>query len=207
MRLKGLQVLSAPERFVAETVAQARLDLREALGRGDYKDAALICRGLRESGLISQVIGQETIEVIIKKEYAAMVTEETRAKVLEYAEQCPGAKPSEISAMLKEQGIDISRQAITPILRPDIKTGRKSPKPKKPEEKKPKELRKPEEKVDHPAWYQSGKIEAIDVITAFGLDFCLGNAVKYILRAGRKNPDTFNEDLEKAIWYLERSKK
>ena len=38
--------------------------------------------------------------------------------------------------------------------------------------------------VDHPPHYQSAAgIEAIDVIEAFGLGFCLGNAVKYILRA------------------------
>ena len=47
-------------------------------------------------------------------------------------------------------------------------------------------------------------LEAIDVIEAWRLNFHLGNAIKYILRAGRK-PDThFSTDIEKAVWYLQR---
>lgn len=57
--------------------------------------------------------------------------------------------------------------------------------------------------IDHPAHYCSDGIEAIDVIEAFGLGFCLGNVVKYVLRAGRKSADAL-EDLRKAQWYLER---
>ena len=41
--------------------------------------------------------------------------------------------------------------------------------------------------VTHPAYYKDRKIEPIDVIEAWGLDFCLGNAVKYIARAGKKD--------------------
>jgi hypothetical protein len=59
------------------------------------------------------------------------------------------------------------------------------------------------ETVDHPNHYKSGGIEAIDVIEAFGLGFCLGNTVKYVLRAGRKTPDAIR-DLEKARWYIDR---
>lgn len=36
------------------------------------------------------------------------------------------------------------------------------------------------------------------------LNFCRGNAVKYIARAGAKNPDTEIEDLQKAAWYIDR---
>lgn len=55
--------------------------------------------------------------------------------------------------------------------------------------------------VDSPAHYNVGSIEVIDAIDAWGLNFCLGNAVKYIARAGHKTPD-IKADLEKAIWYL-----
>jgi hypothetical protein len=48
-------------------------------------------------------------------------------------------------------------------------------------------------------------IEAIDVIEAFELDFLRGNAVKYILRAGRKDPAKYKEDLAKAKWYIDRA--
>lgn len=59
-----------------------------------------------------------------------------------------------------------------------------------------------EENVNHPSHYQSSTIEVIEVIEAFGLGFNLGNAIKYILRAGKKN--LLVEDLEKAVWYLKR---
>lgn len=46
--------------------------------------------------------------------------------------------------------------------------------------------------------------EAIKVIEAWGLGFCLGNTLKYICRAGLKDNDGL-EDLEKAAWYLNRA--
>jgi len=59
--------------------------------------------------------------------------------------------------------------------------------------------------VNHPSHYQSDAgIEVIDVIEAYGLGFCLGNAIKYVLRAGRKNAETYVEDLKKARWYIDR---
>jgi len=62
------------------------------------------------------------------------------------------------------------------------------------------------ERIDHPTHYGGAEdpYEAIKVIEAWGLDFCLGNTLKYISRAGKKNPDKTIEDLEKAKWYLER---
>lgn len=58
--------------------------------------------------------------------------------------------------------------------------------------------------VDHPSHYTAGGIEVIDAIEAWELGFCLGNAVKYIARAGKKDPDKELEDLRKAAWYLDR---
>lgn len=66
------------------------------------------------------------------------------------------------------------------------------------------------EKVNHPNHYNKGGIEAIDVIEAWGLGFCLGNTVKYISRAGEKAEAGMTieektlEDLKKASWYLTR---
>ena len=59
--------------------------------------------------------------------------------------------------------------------------------------------------VDHPSHYTYGGIETIDFIEAKNLDFCLGNAVKYIARAGHKNDKI--EDLKKAQWYIARELK
>ena len=58
--------------------------------------------------------------------------------------------------------------------------------------------------VNHPAHYTDGKIEVIDFIEDKQLNFCRGNAVKYIARAGKKDPAKTVEDLEKAMWYINR---
>ena len=62
-------------------------------------------------------------------------------------------------------------------------------------------------KVDHPAHYggPGNPYEVIKVIHAWGLhtSFALGNAVKYIARAGKKDGSSYLEDLQKARWYLE----
>ena len=60
------------------------------------------------------------------------------------------------------------------------------------------------EQVNHPTHYNTGKIEVIEIIEDQRLGFHLGNAVKYILRAGKKDPTKTIEDLQKAKWYLER---
>ena len=59
-------------------------------------------------------------------------------------------------------------------------------------------------RVNHPGHYQtSAGLEAIDVIEAFFYDnFHLGNAFKYLARAGKKGD--YVEDLRKSIWYLQR---
>lgn len=58
--------------------------------------------------------------------------------------------------------------------------------------------------VNHPSHYTDGKIEVIDYIEDKGLGYHLGNAVKYISRAGKKDPAKYIEDLKKAVWYLNR---
>ena len=60
--------------------------------------------------------------------------------------------------------------------------------------------------VDHPAHYggADSPYEAIKVIEAWDLGFCLGSAVKYMCRAGLKDPEKTIEDLEKARWYIDR---
>ena len=62
------------------------------------------------------------------------------------------------------------------------------------------------EQVDHPAHYggKDNPYEAIKVIEAWQLNFCLGNCVKYINRAGKKDRLKLIEDLKKARWYLDR---
>ena len=65
----------------------------------------------------------------------------------------------------------------------------------------PEEMKK---NVIHPSHYTFGKYEVMDVIEDWDLNYHLGCAVKYIARAGKKNPDKYEEDLQKAIWYIQR---
>jgi hypothetical protein len=54
--------------------------------------------------------------------------------------------------------------------------------------------------VDHPSHYQGKSFEVIDIINDYKLNFEMGNAIKYILRADKKGNK--KQDIEKAIWYL-----
>ena len=56
--------------------------------------------------------------------------------------------------------------------------------------------------VNHPAHYKVGGVETIDFIEAKGLNYHLGNVIKYITRADHKGDRV--ENLRKAKWYLER---
>lgn len=56
----------------------------------------------------------------------------------------------------------------------------------------------------HQSYYNKGKIEVIDFIEDQDLNFSLGNAVKYVCRAGLKDPTKHIADLGKAVWYIRR---
>lgn len=57
--------------------------------------------------------------------------------------------------------------------------------------------------VNHPKWYVSDKsgVECIQITQH--RNFCIGNAIKYLWRAGLKDKSTTIQDLLKAIWYIE----
>lgn len=69
---------------------------------------------------------------------------------------------------------------------------------------------KSNERIEHPVHYSYLKklcgIEVIDITRH--MDFDLGNAIKYILRAGHKTEEGYDnrsktiEDLKKAVWYI-----
>lgn len=58
--------------------------------------------------------------------------------------------------------------------------------------------------VNHPSYYTDGNIEVIDFIEDKNFGYHLGNAVKYISRAGKKSKETEIQDLKKAVWYINR---
>lgn len=55
--------------------------------------------------------------------------------------------------------------------------------------------------VNHPSHYVAGKFEVIDIVEAYDLSFCEGNALKYLLRWRRKDG---LQDLKKCAWYINR---
>jgi len=57
----------------------------------------------------------------------------------------------------------------------------------------------------NPSHYRDGKYQVVDFIESWGFSYWLGNTVKYISRAGKKDPskEKFIEDLTKAKWYLD----
>ena len=58
--------------------------------------------------------------------------------------------------------------------------------------------------INHPAHYaEDREIEPVALIEDWDLSFSLGNAVKYISRAGKKDSDAELQDLKKALWYLQ----
>ena len=63
------------------------------------------------------------------------------------------------------------------------------------------QLKAHSELVDHPPHYNQGRIEVIDVILDWGLDFIEGNVVKYVARSRHKSSRL--GDLRKARWYLD----
>lgn len=56
--------------------------------------------------------------------------------------------------------------------------------------------------VSHPSHYTDGKIEVVDFLDDKNLNHHLASAVEYICRAGKKDPDKYIEDLEKAVWRI-----
>jgi len=62
-----------------------------------------------------------------------------------------------------------------------------------------------QDNINHPQYYKGKNgIEAIEVVEGFELGFHTASAVDYILRAGKKDPNTEIDDYKKAIWFLNR---
>lgn len=55
-----------------------------------------------------------------------------------------------------------------------------------------------------PEYYKGTDFDVIDVCNKFDMNFNLGNVMKYIVRAGKKDPEKHIEDLNKAMEYLQR---
>lgn len=117
----------------------------------------------------------------ILKDFQEAKDQRAQVRILADLNLC---KPEDIIDILKEMGED-GRQF----------NGWTPRKPKAP---------KVNDVINHPSHYTSGKIEVIDFIEDQKLGYHLGNAVKYISRAGKKDPTKTVEDLRKAAWYINR---
>lgn len=130
------------------------------------------------------------------------------ARIRAYYEKNPGAKPMEVVKALgvKPTNVYIARSKMKQadekwkvvtmnITNQAIDAAQKAIAAS--EEKAP-----AADPVNHPPHYKTGGIETIDFIEAKGLNYRLGNVVKYITRAEHKG--NRKEDLQKALWYLQR---
>ena len=61
---------------------------------------------------------------------------------------------------------------------------------------------RPKDEINHPRHYRTNGLEAADVIEAFDCDWHTGTAIKYLLRAGKKDAEI--ADIKKALWYIVR---
>lgn len=59
------------------------------------------------------------------------------------------------------------------------------------------------DKIKNPEHYTQGGIEPIDYIRTHNMNFCLGNVIKYVTRAGKKQGESAIDDLLKAKQYIE----
>ena len=106
----------------------------------------------------------------------------------------------DIAKLTDEQALRLAENLNKPKMRMlSVSTSNKSIKPLI------MEFTPPPDPVNNPAHYTEGGIETIDYIEAKGLGYHLGNAVKYISRAGKKGTNQGLEDLKKAQWYLARA--
>lgn len=146
-----------------------------------------------------------------------MAKKSNAAKIREYMAAHPDAKPADVAAKFKVQPTYVyvirsqMKKATIKFMRPDG-----TPKIRLQSSEKDWVLtdamvntksgevlhNKPADMVNHPPHYKVGGIETIDFIEAKGLNYHLGNVVKYVTRADHKGERL--ENLKKAQWYLER---
>jgi hypothetical protein len=128
-------------------------------------------------------------------------------KVLAYLQANPSAKLTEVAKKFKMTPSYVYKLRINTKLDKALKDGRlpltsTSNKPLVISLTKSSTKREVIDKVNHPPHYKVGGIETIDFIEAKKLNYNLGNVIKYITRADHKG--SRNEDLQKALWYLNR---
>lgn len=116
------------------------------------------------------------------------------ARIREYYEKHPNAKPGEVAKALKVKpgSVYVTRQKMKNTFEVVPFPVAADPAP----------LTVATDPVNHPPHYKTGGIETIDFIEAKGLNYRLGNVIKYITRAEHKG--NRKEDLQKALWYLQR---
>ena len=132
-----------------------------------------------------------------------MAKKSNAAKIRAYLAAHPDAKPADVAAKfgVKAQYVYVIRskmkQAVSKFLRPDG-----TPKIRLQSAETPAPAPVATDMVNHPPHYKTGGIETIDFIEAKGLNYHLGNVIKYVTRADHKGNRL--ENLKKAQWYLER---
>lgn len=145
-----------------------------------------------------------------------MAKKSNAAKIREYIAANPSVKSADVAAKFGTKLTYVyvirskMKQEVTKFLRPDgtpkirlqSSAGANEPKPYAVFSSNTSVTAPATDMVNHPPHYKVGGIETIDFIEAKGLNYHLGNVVKYVTRADHKGERL--ENLQKAKWYLER---
>jgi hypothetical protein len=108
-------------------------------------------------------------------------------------DRMPGVDFSNVCATTSIDGLFPNRNKVTWVSVDDSHSAKVSDTPE------------PVTSTIRPSYYKVGHpLEAVNIIDHYNLGFYTGNVLKYILRAGEKNPKTRVEDLKKALFYLQR---
>jgi len=130
----------------------------------------------------------------------SLIVNASKLRVLWFGSYAHTASASTPSTAMAGSVVMAARGFTSPTCRPEVKY-----RPNKMSDQFARVFAMAAEQINHPQHYGGDTTyEAIKVIEAWGLGFCLGNTVKYISRAGRKDATKTVEDLEKARWYLDR---
>lgn len=134
------------------------------------------------------------------------------SKIRQFILENPGMKPAEIASKLKIHPTyvyvvrsQMKKEAQPPEITEKAVTHYEMEAPIGVTFTTPVIEMKPHDPVNNPEHYVDGGVETIDFIEAKGLGYHLGNAVKYISRAGKKGTNKGLEDLKKAQWYIARA--
>lgn len=137
--------------------------------------------------------------------FVLQVLAEQKTVCIRYPDYSGGQIPYSHLHDLIKRGTVINWDQMDPEKIPSEFLGYEAVKINRDEIARMEQLSEKKETVNHPAHYGGDTpYEVVKVMEAWDMGYHLGNAIKYIYRAGKKDPSKTKEDLQKAMWYIQR---